>query len=62
MKGLTTFNVPPRKQEQNHSTGYGSSSSIQKAAEEIVLKLAKNIAKETNEKNLCLVGVALNRL
>ena len=35
--------------------------SIQKVTEEIVVKLAKGIAKETGEKNLCLAGgVALN--
>ncbi len=35
--------------------------SVQAVTEEIVLKLAQNIAKETGEKNLCLAGgVALN--
>ena len=35
--------------------------SIQLVTEEIVIKIAKNIAKDTNEKNLCLAGgVALN--
>jgi len=35
--------------------------SIQKVTEEIIVKLAKNIAKETHQKNLCLAGgVALN--
>ena len=35
--------------------------SIQKVTEEIVIKLAKGISKETGEKNLCLAGgVALN--
>jgi len=35
--------------------------SIQKVTEEVVIKLAKNIAKETGERNLCLAGgVALN--
>ncbi len=35
--------------------------SIQKITEEVVVKLAKNIASETGEKNLCLAGgVALN--
>ncbi len=35
--------------------------SIQKVTEEVVIKLAKGIAKETSEKNLCLAGgVALN--
>ncbi len=35
--------------------------SIQKVTEEIVIKIAENVAKETNQKNLCLAGgVALN--
>ena len=35
--------------------------SIQKVTQDIVIKLAKNIAKETGERNLCLAGgVALN--
>ena len=35
--------------------------SIQKVIEEIIVKLAKDIAKQTGEKNLCLAGgVALN--
>lgn len=35
--------------------------SVQKVTEEVVLKLCKNIAKETGQKNLCLAGgVALN--
>ena len=35
--------------------------SIQKVTEDILLKLAKGIAKETGERNLCLAGgVALN--
>jgi len=35
--------------------------SIQKVTEEVLIKLAKSIAKETGEKNLCLAGgVALN--
>jgi len=35
--------------------------SIQKVTEEIIIKIAKSIAKETGEKNLCLAGgVALN--
>ncbi len=36
-------------------------SSVQKVVEEIIIKLTKNIAEETGEKNLCLAGgVALN--
>ena len=35
--------------------------SIQKVTEEVIIKLAKGIAEETGEKNLCLAGgVALN--
>ena len=35
--------------------------SVQRVTEEIIISMAKNIAKETNEKNLCLAGgVALN--
>ena len=35
--------------------------SIQKVTEEVIINLAKNVAKETGEKNLCLAGgVALN--
>ena len=35
--------------------------SVQKVTEDIVLKLARGIAKETGERNLCLAGgVALN--
>jgi len=35
--------------------------SVQKVTEDIIIKLAKNIAKESGEKNLCLAGgVALN--
>ena len=36
-------------------------SSIQKVTEEIIIKIAKNILKETGETNLCMAGgVALN--
>ena len=39
----------------------GLATSIQKVTEDIILKLAKGIAKETGERNLCLAGgVALN--
>ena len=35
--------------------------SIQLVTQEIIVKIAKNIKKETNKKNLCLAGgVALN--
>ena len=38
-----------------------TAASVQKVTEEIILKLAKGIAKETGKRNLCLAGgVALN--
>ena len=56
------FGGPPRKSETNISQKeMDLAASIQKVTEEIIIKLAKNIAKETGEKNLCLAGgVALN--
>ena len=37
--------------------------SVQKVTEEILVQIAKNIASETGERNLCLAGgVALNRV
>jgi carbamoyltransferase len=56
------FGGPPRK-SQNELTQreMDLASSVQKVTEEIVIKLAKSIAKETGERNLCLAGgVALN--
>ena len=56
------FGGSPRKAETNISKReMDLAASIQKVTEEIIIKLAKNIAKETGQKNLCLAGgVALN--
>jgi len=56
------FGGPPRKSEtQITQKEMDIAASIQKVTEEIVIKIARNIAKETNEENLCLAGgVALN--
>ena len=56
------FGGPPRKSETELTQReMDLAASVQKVAEEIVLKLAKGIAKETGERNLCLAGgVALN--
>ena len=56
------FDAEPRKKEEKISQFYmDMAASIQKVTEEIILKLAKTIKKETNAKNLCLAGgVALN--
>ncbi len=56
------FGGPPRKQESNITQReMDFAASIQAVVEEVVLKLARNIAKITGEKNLCLAGgVALN--
>ncbi len=56
------FGGPPRKSETNLTQReMDLAASIQKVTEDIVIKLAKSIAVETGEKNLCLAGgVALN--
>jgi len=56
------FGGPPRESEKNITQReMDLASSVQKVTEEIILKLAKGIAKDTGEKNLCLAGgVALN--
>ncbi len=56
------FGGPPRKSESKLTQKeMDLAASIQKVTEEIVIKLAKNIAKDTGERNLCLAGgVALN--
>ena len=57
------FNNPVRDPKNNLITQFHMdvASSIQSVTEEIVLRLAKSIAKETNSKNLCMAGgVALN--
>jgi carbamoyltransferase len=58
----TLFGGPPRTPETElKQREMDLAASVQKVTEEIVIKLAKNIAKTTGEKNLCLAGgVALN--
>jgi carbamoyltransferase len=58
----TLFGAPPRKPESMLSQrDMDLAASIQAVTEEIVIKLARGIAKETGQKNLCLAGgVALN--
>jgi carbamoyltransferase len=56
------FGAPPRRPEQRlEQREMDLAASIQVITEEVMLKLAEGIAKETGEKNLCLAGgVALN--
>ena len=56
------FGGEPRKPESNLTNKeMNIASSIQVVIEEIIIKIAKNIKKETNIENLCLAGgVALN--
>lgn len=56
------FGGPPRKSESELTQKeMDIAASIQKVTEEVVIKIAKNISKETGEENLCLAGgVALN--
>lgn len=56
------FGGPPRASETELTQReMDLAASVQQVTEEIVLKLAKGIAKETGERNLCLAGgVALN--
>ncbi|MEY8241713.1 MAG: carbamoyltransferase [Cycloclasticus sp.] len=56
------FGGPPRKSEAELTQReMDLASSVQKVTEEIVVKLAKGIARDTGERNLCLAGgVALN--
>lgn len=58
----TLFGGAPRKQESILTQReMDLAASIQVVVEEVVLKLARNVAKITGEKNLCLAGgVALN--
>ena len=58
----TLFGGPPRKQESTLTQReMDLAASIQIVVEEVVLKLAKGVARTTGEKNLCLAGgVALN--
>ena len=56
------FGGPSRKPETNLTQReMDLAASIQKVTDKTIIKLAKNIAKETGQKNLCLAGgVALN--
>ena len=56
------FGGPPRKPESSLTQrDMDLAASIQMIVEEVVLKIARGVAKETGEKNLCLAGgVALN--
>ncbi len=56
------FGGPPRKPEtQITQREMDLAASIQKVTEDIIIRIAKKLAEETNEKNLCLAGgVALN--
>ena len=56
------FGGPPRESEAELTQReMDLAASVQRVTEEVVVKLAKSIAKETKEKNLCLAGgVALN--
>jgi carbamoyltransferase len=58
----TLFGSPPRRQESTLTQReMDLAASIQAVVEEVVLKLAKGVARTTGEKNLCLAGgVALN--
>jgi carbamoyltransferase len=56
------FGGPPRKPEQRlGQREMDLAASVQAITEEVVLKLARSIARDTGEKNLCMAGgVALN--
>lgn len=56
------FGGPPRKSEgELTQREMDLAASVQKVTEDVVVQIAKGIAKETGEKNLCLAGgVALN--
>ncbi len=58
----TLFSGPPRTSETELTQReMDLAASVQKVTEDVVVKLAKGIAKETGENNLCLAGgVALN--
>ncbi|MFN2646295.1 MAG: carbamoyltransferase [Burkholderiales bacterium] len=61
-KFAQVFGGPPRKAEDRLTQReMDLAASIQAVTEEVVIKLARGVAKETGEKNLCLAGgVALN--
>ncbi len=56
------FGGPPRKAETRLTQReFDIAASIQKACEEVMLRMASHICKETGQKNLCMAGgVALN--
>ncbi len=56
------FGAPPRKPEQRLSQReMDLAASVQVVTEEVMVRLARSVARETGEKNLCLAGgVALN--
>lgn len=58
----TLFGGAPRKSETELSQrDMDLAASVQKVTEDVLIKIAKNIAKETGQKNLCMAGgVALN--
>ena len=58
----TLFGGPPRSSETEITQReMDLAASVQKVTEEIIVKIAKDIAKKTGERNLCLAGgVALN--
>jgi carbamoyltransferase len=58
----TLFGGPPRKPEADLTQKeMDLAASVQKVTEDVVVAIAKNIASETGQKNLCLAGgVALN--
>ena len=58
----TLFGGPPRTAETELTQrDMDLAASVQKVTEDVVLLIAKNIAQETGQKNLCLAGgVALN--
>jgi len=58
----TLFGAPPRKPEQRLTQReMNLAASIQAVTEEVVLRLARSVAKDTRSRNLCLAGgVALN--
>jgi carbamoyltransferase len=58
----TLFGGPPRTSESELTQReMDLAASVQKVTEDIIIQIAKHIAKETGEKNLCLAGgVALN--
>jgi len=63
-KFCNLFGGLPRKPDSKlRQRDMNLAASIQKVTEEILVKLASSIARETGEKNLCLAGgVALNRV